>query len=95
MEDSSYFLRHIMPHQQVSAMEELTAAFDLPACHQHLWMITKAFIGSEECDGLSAHDRSRYLFFYEKLEALLKEVYLSREQPPAPVVPIQPSPPAA
>ncbi|RXK81976.1 hypothetical protein [Filimonas effusa] len=97
MDDSTSCMWPAPPQQQNHpnlAFQEFTEAFDLSLSREQLWMLTKAFIGSEECDGLSAHDRSRYIFFYEKLDALIEAVYLMQRQP-APVIPILPTPPAA
>jgi hypothetical protein len=86
-------LRHLTPQQlqhPALAFEALTDAFDLQTCQVELWNILKAFLGSEEADELTAHQRSEYIFFYEKLSAAVEAIFILRQQHPAPVILFQP-----
>src|ERR1044072_7058164 len=50
--------------------------FDIKECRSMLWKMTVAFLGSEKSDGLTRHERSDYIFFYEMLLALVEAAYL-------------------
>ncbi len=54
-------------------------AFDLNTCRQRLWDALKGLFSSEEVEDWDAIDRSNYLFFFERLEALIEASYLLYE----------------
>lgn len=87
-------VRHLTPQQSAPAFEVLTTAFDAAECQFLLWNATKAFLGSEHADGLTAKERSNHIFFYETISAVIEAVFLLQRSSPAQVVLFSP-PPAA
>jgi hypothetical protein len=81
--------------QWAATIDAFTGAFDANTCRQLLWNMTKAFMGSEEADGLTGHERSRYLFFYEQMCQVVGAIFQLQQGEPAPVVAFNSPIPAA